>query len=652
MNDKAKTALDKPKVLATLKDDMLSADSLRLDTVSKVETWKKEYNGDLYGNEQDKKSKIVSRDIKRQDEWQHASIKDPFLSSPDIIKCKPVTAEDRLAAQQNELILNHQFTRMFDRYTFITNSTKLLTTEGTLIVKCSWDYEDEIVEVQHPKYGLDPMTGQPVQIGVEMVKQINVLVNKPYAEPCRIEDIYIDPTCQGDMNKCQFIIHRYESDLSSLRVSKKYKVGLLDKLAQSMLKTGSDYKPEHEKTGSNFEFKDEARKKILVHEYWGNYDLDGSGIATPMVCTWVNDTMIRLETNPYPDKKIPFLIVAHNSIPFQMTGEANAELIGDNQKISTAIKRGAIDNMASSNNGQKGIRKGALDTVNKKRFLGGKNFEFNGSPADFFEGSYNALPPSMFQMMELNNNETDAMTGIKGFSGGIGGNTLGSTARAAGGVLDAVSVRKLDVVRNISEKLIKPLLRKWMAYNSEFLQEEEIIRITNEEHVPIRRDDLAGQIDIDIEVSTAEDNAAKSQELSFLLQTNGPNEDPGVRQIIMGQIMRLHKMPDVAKKIEEYQPEPDPYVERMKELEMRLKEVEIMERESRAVENQADLRLKTANAVLAEAKAKLTSSTADVKDLEFVNKATGGELNDEMAKKDHDRDTQVALKSFDGLQTN
>ena len=85
---------------------------------------------------------------------------------------------------------------------------------------------------------------------------------------------------------------------------------------------------------------------------------------------------------------------------------------------------------------------------------------------------------------------------------------------------------------------------------------------------------------------------------------------------------------------------------------MKLKEVEIMERESRAVENQADLRLKTANAVLAEAKAKLTSSTADVKDLEFVNKATGGELNDEMAKKDHDRDTQVALKSFDRLQTN
>ena len=42
--------MDKVKVLATLKDDMLSADSLRLETVAKVETWKKEYNGEPYGN--------------------------------------------------------------------------------------------------------------------------------------------------------------------------------------------------------------------------------------------------------------------------------------------------------------------------------------------------------------------------------------------------------------------------------------------------------------------------------------------------------------------------------------------------------------------------------------------------------------------------
>lgn len=646
-----KRPLNKQEILDVFKSDMSSADSLRLETVAKVEVWKREYNGEPYGNEQEGKSKIVSRDIKRQDEWQHASLKDPFLSSPDIVKCNPITAEDRPAAEQNEILLNYQFTRKFNRYKFVTDCVKILTIEGTLVVKTSWDYADEEVTNDYPVYSLDPMTGMPVQTGVKAVKELNVLVNKPYAETCRIEDIYIDPTCQGDLDKCQFMIHRHETDLSTLRASKKYKKSALAKLAKDMARDAGDFTPEHEKKGSNFEFKDTPRKKIIVHEYWGNYDIENTGIALPIVCTWVNNVMIRLESNPYPDRKIPFLVVAHNSIPFQLTGEANAEMIGDNQKMSTAIKRGAVDNMANSNNGQKGIKKGSLDTLNRKRFLKGKNFEFNGSPADFFEGNYNNLPNSMFSMLELNNNETDAITGIKSFSGGITGGSLGSTARAAGGVLDAVSVRKLDIVRNISENLIKPLMRKWMAYNSKWLQEEEIVRITDSQHVPIRRDDLEGNIDIQIEVSTAEDDAAKSQELSFLLQTNGPNEDPGIRSIIMSQIMKLHKMPDVAKLILDYKPEPDPYVERMKSLELKLKEVEIMERESRAIENQADLRLKTANAVLAEAKAGLANSDKDIKDLDFMQKSTGQSLSDELVKKDHDRGTQVALKSVDSLQS-
>ena len=92
--------LSKADILKAFKADMTSADSLRLEAVDKVETWRKEYHGEPYGNEQSGKSKIVSRDIKRQDEWQHASVKDPFVSDTDIIKCTPVTFEDRKAAEQ------------------------------------------------------------------------------------------------------------------------------------------------------------------------------------------------------------------------------------------------------------------------------------------------------------------------------------------------------------------------------------------------------------------------------------------------------------------------------------------------------------------------------------------------------------------------
>lgn len=642
----------KDELLKAFKQDLTSADTLRLEAVAKRDEWRNQYNGEPYGNEEKGKSSLVSRDIKRQDEWQHASIKDPFVSDQDIIKCNPVTFEDKQAAVQNELVLNYQFTRQFNRYKFITDVIKLYYSEGTVIVRTGWEYEDEIEEIEVPKMGIHPFTQQPIQIGVDVVKQLKVLVNKPDARVCRLEDVYLDPTAEGDIDKAQFIIYRYESDISSLRKSKKYKN--LQKLAGKLRdgdtgptgRGGDDFDPTDD---TEFSFADVARKKVIVYEYWGNYDMDDDGIAEPIVCTWVEDIVIQLESNPLPDQKLPFLILANNSIPFKLYGEADAELIGDNQKVTTAIKRGILDNMANSNNAQKGIRKGALSALDKKRFLNGKNFEFNGSAADFYEGSYNQIPGSVFSVLEMVNSETDSMTGTKGFSGGIEGGGLGSTARAAGGVLDAVSVRKLDIVRNIAENLVKPLMRKWMAYNSEFLQPEEVIRITNDEFVKIKRDDLQGNIDINITVSTAEDNAAKSSRLAFMLQTGQQSMDQGEVRLIRAEMARLDKMPVLAKKIEEYQPQPDPYIEEMKQLEKQKLMAEIEERLSRARENEVDLRAKSAQAALSEARARQLGSDADIKDLDFTRKADGTEFQEKMAEKSFERETEAGLKTLDNL---
>lgn len=625
----------KAQILKAFKEDMKAADTLRIEAVAKRDQWRREYNGEPYGNEEKGKSQLVSRDIKRQDEWQHASVKDPFVSDNDIIKCQPVTFEDKAAAVQNELVLNYQFTRQFNRYKFMTDVIKLFYAEGTVVVKTGWEYEDEEIEVPIPQYALNPITRQPVQVGTVLQKQLKVLMNKPTAQICRIEDIFIDPTCEGDIDNAQFVIHRYESDISSLRKSGKYKnLAKLAKTLHTESTSNTHFDDDFDPTDdTDFVFADIARKKLLVYEYAGNYDINNTGIAEPIVATWVNDVLIQLESNPYPDGKIPFLVLSNNSIPFKMHGEANAELIGDNQKITTAIKRGILDNMANSNNAQKGVKNGALDQLNMKRFLNGKNFEFNGNQNDFYEGSYNSIPVSVFNVLEMVNSETDSMLGVKSFSGGIDGSGLGSTARAAGGVLDAVAVRRLDIIRNIAENLIKPLMRKWMAYNSEFLQPEEIIRVTNDEFVPIKRDDLRGQIDIDIQVSTAEDNSAKAKELAFMLQTGAQSMDPAEVRMIRAEIARLQKMPALAKRIEEYQPEPDPYEEEMKQLEKRKLIAEIAERESRARENAVDMRVKNAKAVLDEARAKNIDSDTDNKDLDFTRKVEGTDFNEAMTEK-------------------
>jgi len=180
-------------------------------------------------------------------------------------------------------------------------------------------------------------------------------------------------------------------------------------------------------------------------------------------------------------------------------------------------------------------------------------------------------------------------------------------------------------------------MRKWMAYNAEFLSPETVVRVTNEQFVPIRRDDLEGRIDIDITISTVEDNNAKAQQLSFLLQTTGPALGIEFTQLILEDITRLQKMPELADKIKNYQPKQDPLAEQEKKLELaRLQatvgklQAEISDIRSRALDNESDKILKEAKARLAMANADKLSSDKDLTDLQFLKENTNTDHQNKM----------------------
>jgi hypothetical protein len=609
--------INKRELLQSFKADLKASEDLKDRIDDKIQTRRSVYAGDLYGNEEEGKSKIIPKVAKRQSEWAHASLKDPFVSTPDIIKCSPITYEDVEAARQNELLLNMQFCRQFDRYKFMTKAIKVLDVDATLVVQTGWEYEDKEVSSMTEVVKVDEDGME--YIATEEVTETVVLKNRPTAKVCRSEDIYIDPTCQDDLDSAQFVIYRYETDSSTLRKDGRYKN--LDKLSKES-NDDYDYDSEDE---TDFEFEDEPRKKLVVYEYWGNYDVDGDGIVEKIVCAWVGNTIIRLEDNPYPDKKAPFIVVPYSSVPFEMHGENNIDLIEDSQKIIAAMTRGIINNMAQSTNGQVGLRVGSLDPAQRSKFFKGKNFEFNGSPADIWQGSYNQIPGSAFDLITMMNNEVESLTGTKGFSGGLNSGSLGSTATGARGVLDATSTRRLDLVRNISENLLKPLMRKWMSYNSEFMSDEEVIRVTNAEFVPVRKDDLMGNIDIDISISTAEDNSLKMQELSFLLQTLGNNMPFDLTQIVLAKIARLSKMPDLEQEIKEFKPKADPIEEQTQQLTIQKLQAEVEKLKADAVakyasasEDESDVLEKRAQAEYKIAQTRKINSESDNLDLKFV----------------------------------
>ena len=642
------TSWENPPKLEDLKQDYIEAQSAHTAHVTEVDAWISNLNGDQQIKPKKGRSKIVPKLIRKQAEWRYASLSEPFLSTDDLFNTSPATFEDKDAAIQNGQVLNYQINCKIDKTKFIDEYVRAAVDEGTVVVKVGWEFEEdlqmvevpvmEMVPVQDPQQamqmqqqGLQPF--EEVQVGVEMQEQTVTTKNQPSLEICDYNNLIIDPTCQGDLDSAEFVINSFETSMSQLKKDGRYtNLDFVNQdnnspLAEPDFDSGDD---------SSFKFKDDARKKMVVHEYWGFWDYDNTGEAEPFVASWIGDTLIRMDANPFPDKKLPFVSVQYLPRRKMIYGEPDGALLEDNQKIVGAVTRGMIDIIGRSANGQMGIRKDALDVTNARKFEQGADYKFNSNvdPRQAFHmETYPEIPNSALNMLNLQNNEAESLTGVKAFSQGISGQALGTTATGIRSALDATSKRELGILRRLSNGINK-IGRKVISMNAEFLNDEEIIRVTNEEFVAINREDLGGMYDIKLNISTAEADNEKAQELSFMLQTMGNNMDPAMSQLILADIARLRKMPDLARQIKEYQPQPNPMAEQKAQLEMQLLQAQIANEQAKAAENAVDVEYKKAKTATEMSKSRNLNSKSDMEDLNFVEQESGvGRQHEENMKK-------------------
>lgn len=660
------TKWNNPPKLRDLKQHLEDARSIHASQVGKVDVYldNMHITGQAKPDTPAGNSKVQPKLIRKQAEWRYPALSEPFLSTSDVFNVSPVSWEDRDAARQNEMVLNHQFNTKLDKVAFIDEYVRTAVDEGTVIVRVGWEFQEEQVTTQEPvvefhfdssfapqlqqvqmmqqqspsQFDTDVSTEmkqalqismqnnapyRPVVTGMHDVTKAKTIKNCPTVEVCDYRNVIIDPTCKGDISKANFVIYSFESSLSELKKDGRYKnleqINVAGNAPLNQIDHQSDL------AMSNFNFSDKPRTKFVVYEYWGFWDKDNSGIVSPIVATWVGDTLIRMDDNTYPDKKIPFVVVPYLPVRRSNYGEPDGALLEDNQKIIGALVRGMIDLMGKSANAQTGVRKDFLDTVNQRKFEQGKDYQYNPS-VNPVEGVYMhkfpEIPQSAPLMLQMQNMEAESLTGVKSFTQGVSGNSLGDVAAGVRGALDAASKRETGILRRLARGITE-IGRKIIAMNGQWLSEEEVIRVTNEQFVKVRRDDLAGNFDLKLSISTAEEDDNKARELSFMLQTMGNNMDPEMSRMILSDIARLRKMPDLAHKIEQYKPQPDPMQQQMQMLQMQLLQAQIAESQAKAQATLASAGLHQAKIGTEAAKVDHLNADTDKKNLDFVEQEQG-----------------------------
>ena len=667
-----------------LEADLLAAKPTHQIHVTNTQKWLSKLAGELHIKPPVGRSHVQPKLIRKQAEWRYASLEEPFLSTNDLFDIDPVTEEDYDAAEENQILINYQFNTKLDKVSFINEYVRTAVDEGTVFVQVGWKYEKgertvfeeiELSPTQAQMFVYSEVSkgnmsqedaialmqsGEPIKRTVKRTKTI-VTANHPTLRVCEYDRLIIDPTCEGDLEKAQFIVVPFETSYSELMSDGKYKN--LDKIfseegviLQGKMDDSTFYKTITNQTG--FEFKDKARKKLIAYEYYGYWDVDGKGITKPIKAIWVGSVMISLEELPYPDKKLPFVGVQFMPVRKSIYGEPDGKLIEDNQDILGAVTRGMIDILGRSANGQVLMTKGLLDQANQKKYEQGDNAFINPGfdpRTSIHMQTFPEIPNSALQMLNLQNQEAESLTGVVAFNTGISGNALGNTATGVRGALDSASKRELGILRRLSAGVEK-IGRKIIAMNGEFLEDEEVIRVTNKSFRTVRRDALAGDFDLRVKISTAESDNQKIEKLAFMMQTGQQSMDPEEAKLVRAEIYKLQKMPDLAQKVLSYQPQPDPVSEQIRQLDLeRLSlenqklRAEIEERHSRAIENQVDVELKQAKTQNELAKASKTNSEKDMADLAFVRKDLGIDKQERIEEKEHDRLSKLDQISLGSL---
>lgn len=647
-----------------LKGDLESAKPAHDAIMSQIREWNDlmEIKGKAKPPKVKGRSQVQPRLVRRQAEWRYAPLSEPFLSSSKLFKLTPVTFEDELAARQNELVLNYQFRTQLNKVKLVDDYVHSVVDDGTGIARIGWERKTVKIKTETPVFQLYPIESQEqadvlqqalqlqaenpreydetmpedikeavnyfnetgeatyaIQTGVTEVEVEKALVNRPTVEMLNPNNVVIDPSCNGDLDKALYAVISFETCKADL-MKNKDRYHNLDKIDWESSSPMTD--PDHEsKTPSDFQFKDALRKKVVAYEYWGFYDINDDGSLEPIVATWIGSTLIRMEKNPFPDGKLPLVVVPYMPRKRELFGEADAELLGDNQAILGATMRGMIDLLGRSANGQRGYPKGMLDTLNRRRYDDGQDYEYNpmqGNPSQsIMEHKFPELPQSAIVMTQMQNQEAESLTGVKAFSGGVTGSAYGDVAAGIRGALDAASKREMAILRRLA-KGMADIGTKICAMNAVFLSEKEVVRITNEQYVEINREDLKGNFDIEVDINTAEIDNQKSQDLGFMVQTLGNTVDQSITLSLVAKIAELKRMPDLAHELRTWKPQPDPMEEQLKQLAIQKAQLENEELQSKIALNNA--------------KAKEAASNGDLKDLDYLEQESGTKHARDMEK--------------------
>ena len=524
------------------------------------------FNGRPFGNEEDGRSQVVSRDVRDTIALMMPQIMRTFFGTQRVVEYQPRYPEDVPNAEQasdyvNQVVLGTDNPTSFQTFYSIIKDS-LIKRVG--IAKVDWERREE---VEHEEYtGLDdqalqallsdpdiegssiesypdpdfvapdtppPTEGvsptgepqvQPQDMEVPMLHDVVIrrlsVEGSVIFEALPPEEFLIDRRAKS-VEDATIVAHRRYLTVSEL-VSMGYNFDEMLDLAGDAdeFDTNMEFLSRHP-LGSYASSDEggEANRKVLYIEAYAKVDFSGSGITSLRRFCCAGNHHQLLHHSPVND--IPFVVFSGYPEPHFWRGNSVADLTMDVQLVKSSILRNMLDSLAKSIHpdtwlieGQVNIddalsnKVGKLVRTRSAGAIGELNKSFNGKEA--------------FPMLDYMDRMKEDRTGMSKASMGLDPDALQSTEKSAVSATMASSQAQIELLcRVFAENGMKPLFKKILKLLHNHQEKARMVRLRNS-WIPI--DPRVWDIGMDVSVNVALGMGTTQEKMQMLAGISAKQE--------------------------------------------------------------------------------------------------------------------------------
>jgi hypothetical protein len=243
----------------------------------------------------------------------------------------------------------------------------------------------------------------------------------------------------------------------------------------------------------------EGRKKVVLYDCYGKYDVDGDGLLENVHVIICNGRVLFSEISDYD--RNPFFTISFYANSYQKWKEGVADYLQDIQDLKTALIRQIIINTAINNDRVFGIdsnQPSAIKDIQAGKKLIRLDLTGNKKVNDLLQAMPQfQISPDTLPLIELAGSWSEKRTGITSYNQGLDADSLNKTATGISKIMAASQQRLRKMARDGAENGLVPLYRHLISLNQKHLDREFTFRLTNE-YYEFRPDDIKGEFDVQV----------------------------------------------------------------------------------------------------------------------------------------------------------